>query len=105
MTSDQGKNQPQAVEVRDNPEASRYEIHLGGRLVGFSAYVVRPTRLVFTHTEVADALEGQGLGSKLARGALDDVRRRGQRITPRCPFIAAYIRRHPEYADLVDMPV
>ncbi|HUG48836.1 MAG TPA: GNAT family N-acetyltransferase [Candidatus Limnocylindria bacterium] len=95
----------ETVEVRDNPEASRFEIHFDGNLAGFSAYIVRPTRLVFTHTEVDEALEGRGLGSKLAQGALDDVRRRGLRITPRCPFIAAYIRRHPEYADLVDMPV
>jgi len=90
------------VRVADNPAQGRYELHLGERLVGFSAYVVRPERIVFTHTEVDDAYEGQGLGSQLARGALDDVRRRGLRATPRCPFIAAYIRRHPEYEDLVE---
>ena len=90
--------QPRVV---DNPEQGRYELRLGERLVGFSAYVVRPARIVFTHTEVDGAYEGQGLGSKLARGALDDVRRRGLRVTPRCPFIAAYIRRHPDYEDLV----
>ena len=96
----QGHDQPRVV---DNPAQGRYELHLGDRLVGFSAYVARPARIVFTHTEVDGAYEGQGLGSKLARGALDDVRRRGLRATPRCPFIAAYIRRHPEYRDLVDL--
>jgi uncharacterized protein len=91
----------QEARVVDNPEQSRYEIHLGEERVGLSAYIVRPTRLIFTHTEVDEAVEGQGLGSKLARGALDDVRSRGLRITPRCPFISAYIKRHPEYQDLV----
>lgn len=91
-------DQPRVV---DNPAQGRYELSLGERLVGFSAYVVRPARIVFTHTEVDGAYEGQGLGSMLARGALDDVRLRGLRVTPRCPFIAAYIRRHPEYEDLI----
>jgi uncharacterized protein len=90
--------------VVDNPEMRRYEVHVDGELVGISAYVPRPDRLIFTHTEVDEALEGQGVGSRLARGALDDARARGLRVTPRCPFIAAYIRRHPEYQDLVDVP-
>jgi uncharacterized protein len=94
----------QESRVVDNPEQSRYEIHLGDERVGFSAYVVRHTRLIFTHTEVDEAVEGQGLGSKLARGALDDVRARGLRITPRCPFISAYVKRHPEYQELVVTP-
>ena len=90
------------VRVVDNPEEGRYELQLDDQLVGFSAYVLRPMRLIFTHTEIGGAHEGKGLGSKLAKGALDDVRRRGLRVTPRCPFIAAYIRRHPEYDDLVE---
>ncbi len=94
----------QEPRVVDNPDRSRYEIHVGEERIGFSAYVVRPTRLIFTHTEVDEAVEGQGLGSKLAKGALDDVRARGLRITPRCPFIAAYIKRHPEYQELVVTP-
>ena len=57
---------------------------------------------MFTHTEVFDAYEGKGVGSALARGALDDVRARGGRLVALCPFIAAYLERHPEYADLVD---
>jgi predicted GNAT family acetyltransferase len=54
------------------------------------------------HTEVDDAFEGQGLGSQLAAGALDDVRRLGKRVVPRCPFIAKFIAHHPEHQDLVD---
>jgi predicted GNAT family acetyltransferase len=56
---------------------------------------------VLVHTEVASALEGSGLGARLVAGALVDIRRRGLRLVPRCPFVAEYVRRHPEYADLV----
>ncbi len=56
---------------------------------------------MFTHTEVFPEFEGKGVGSRLATGALDDVRARGLKLTPQCPFISAYIKRHPAYADLV----
>ena len=90
-----------SIEVSNNETDQRYEIHVDGALAGFAEYRLRPDALVFTHTQVLDAYEGQGLGGKLARGALDDVRARGVRIRPRCPFIAAYIDRHPAYQDLV----
>ena len=90
------------LEVADNPERRRYEVRLNGRVAGFSAYVPVEGRLIFTHTEVDPALEGQGIGSRLAQGALADVRSRGLRVTARCPFIGAYIRRHEaDYADLL----
>ena len=93
------------LEVADNPERRRYEVRLSGRVAGFSAYVPADGRLIFTHTEVDPELEGQGIGSRLAQGALDDVRVRGLRVTARCPFIAAYIRRHEAaYADLLAAP-
>ena len=53
------------------------------------------------HTEVSPSLEGQGLGARLVAGALDDIRARGLRVVPICPFVRTYIRRHPDYADLV----
>lgn len=87
--------------VRDNPAERRYEAHLGNRLVAFSAYRLAPGRVIFTHTEVDPEMEGKGIGTSLARGALDDIRARGLKVTPLCPFIAAFIRRHPEYRDLV----
>jgi predicted GNAT family acetyltransferase len=90
-----------AISVADNPAASRYEAHLGDRVAGFSEYVTKPGRLVFTHTIVEPEFEGRGIGSKLVRDELDDVRRRGLKVTPLCPFVRAYIRRHPEYQDLV----
>ncbi len=94
------------IDVRDNPAMKRYEVRLDGELVGISAYVPATGRIIFTHTEVDDAVGGQGIGSRLARDALDDVRSRGLQVTARCPFIAAYIRRHREYEDLLqDQPV
>jgi predicted GNAT family acetyltransferase len=87
--------------VTDNPQANRYELHDGDTLVGIAAYQLRNGTIIFTHTEVSDAYEGQGAGSQLAREALDDVRRRGLRVVARCPFIASWIGRHPDYADLL----
>lgn len=91
------------VETRHNPDESRYEAHLDGELAGFAEYVLRGEDLiVFTHTEVDDRFEGKGVGSALARFALDDVRLEGaRRVVPRCPFIKGWIDRHPDYADLV----
>ena len=90
------------VEVTDNPELSRYEAHIDGELAGFAAYQLTRAVIVFTHTEVGDDFEGHGVGSALARFALDDVRAQGQReVVPMCPFIAGWIDQHPEYADLV----
>ncbi len=89
------------VVVVDNPDERRYEARLGGRIVGYSTYRQAGGRVIFLHTEVDTALEGGGIGSKLAAGALDDVRARGLRVTARCPFIAAYLRRHREYDDLI----
>ncbi|KRF05237.1 hypothetical protein ASH00_12635 [Arthrobacter sp. Soil782] len=89
------------VQVTNNTGAGRYEITLDGNPAGFAAYRLKDQQVTFTHTEVDSAFEGHGLGSALARFALDDVRERGLHAVPRCPFIAAYIERHPEYQDLV----
>ena len=89
------------VVIRDNAMANRYEAWEGEELAAVAEYRPAPNRLVFVHTEVLPAFAGRGIGSRLARGALDATRARGLRVTPRCPFIAAYIRGHPEYADMV----
>lgn len=91
------------IVVEDNPIESRYEARIGDRVVGISEYELPDEAgpIVFVHTEVMPDAEGQGVGSRLARGALDDVRRRRLSVVADCPFIAAYIRRHPEYRDLL----
>ena len=81
----------------------RYEAHIGGELAGFAAYQLTDRLVIFTHTEVEDAFEGQGVGSALARYALDDVRSEGtHRVLPLCPFIKGWIAKHPDYTGLVD---
>jgi uncharacterized protein len=87
--------------VVDNPAASRFEVYLDDTLAGFAAYVRGEGEIVFTHTEIDPAFEGRGLGSRLAAGALDGVRGRGVKVVARCPFVASYIARHQEYADLL----
>ena len=91
-------DQPQIV---DNPARHRYEAVLDGGVVGFSRYAVAGDVITFLHTEVDPSVEGRGVGSRLAAGALDDARRRGLLVIARCPFIAAYIKRHRDYADLL----
>jgi predicted GNAT family acetyltransferase len=92
------------ISVRDAPERSRYEVTVDGQLAGHADYRDEGEVRVFVHTEVDDAFEGQGVGSTLAREALDDVRASGRSLVPRCPFIRAYIERHPDHEDLVSSP-
>jgi predicted GNAT family acetyltransferase/glutaredoxin len=92
---------PAEAVVVDAPESSRYEIKLEGRLIGLAAYRKRDGRIAFTHTEVDEACEGRGFGSRLIAAALDDARRQGLEVVPLCPFVAWYIKGHPEYEKLV----
>lgn len=89
------------LEVVDNPQDSRFEARVDGVLVGRAVYRAEPGVVVFTHTEVDPGLQGQGVAQVLAQVALDQVRAGGGRVVPLCPFIAGYIAKHPEYADLV----
>ncbi|HEY1027976.1 MAG TPA: GNAT family N-acetyltransferase [Pseudomonas sp.] len=88
--------------VRHDAAQQRYELLVEGQSLGVAEYSEQGARMVFTHTEVDPSLSGQGLGSVLAKGALDDARRRGKRVVPQCEFIARYIERHEEWQDLVD---
>jgi hypothetical protein len=90
------------TEVRDNPKRLRYEIVVDGEVAGFVQYNMRGGRLILVHTEVDEARSGHGLAGKLVAAALDDIRKRGLRIVPVCPFVEGYIQRHPEYDELVD---
>jgi uncharacterized protein len=89
------------VRVVDNPSERRYEAWIGDRVAGVSEYELDGDRMTFVHTEVDPAFEGKGVGGRLAAGALDDARARDLAVIAECPFIAAYLRRHREYADLV----
>lgn len=89
------------ITVSDAPERSRYEVFVDGERAGFAVYRDEARTRVFTHTEIAGEYEGRGVGSALAREALDDARATGRPVVPRCPFIARYIERHTEYADLL----
>ena len=92
---------PIEVVVRDHPEESRYEAVAGDELAGVAVYESRDGAVVLIHTLALPGWEGRGIGDRLARAALDDARARGAAVVPVCPYIAAWIRRHPEYADLV----
>lgn len=93
------------VHVSNNAARSRYEARVDGEVAGYAEYKLDDDRIVFTHTVVDDAYEGQGTGSTLARAALDDVRSEGsRRVVPRCEFIKGWIDEHPDYEDLVGPP-
>ncbi len=90
-----------AATVIDSPERRRYEIRLGDELAGYAVYRdAAGGRRIVVHTEVDSAYEGRGVGGRLARGVLEDIRSHGWTVTPTCPFMAGYIDSHPEYADL-----
>ena len=89
------------VRVVDNRERRHYELWLGDEQAGYIAYREEPGAVVLIHTEIDPKYEGHGLGSQLVQGALDDIRERGLRLIPVCPFVRAYLQRHPEQRDLV----
>lgn len=86
--------------VTDNTARSRFEMPIEGHLA-FVAYRRSDGVIALNHAEVPSALEGRGIGSRLVRATLDLVRAEGLKVVPRCPFIAAFIRRNPAYADLL----
>lgn len=93
-----------AVEVVRLDERHRYDMTVDGQHAAVSQFRLEPGAIVFTHTIVRPEFEGRGLGSRLAKFVLDDAVARGERIVPECPFIAAYLRRHPGYEASVDWP-
>lgn len=90
-----------STDVTFNADKQRYEIHVDGTFAGLTQAQGDGDVLVFPHTVVFDEFEGQGLAGKLVGGALDDVRARGKKIVAECPYVARYVEKHPEYADLL----
>jgi hypothetical protein len=90
-----------AFRFSDHPERHRFELHVAGELAAYAEYNLLKTGMLFTHTEVLPAFEGRGIGSAIARQALDEVRRRSLQAIPVCQFIAGFLRKHPEYQDLL----
>jgi len=86
--------------VRDNPARHRYELEVEGH-VAFAEYGLAAGVITFIHTLVPKELGGRGVGSTLARGALEDVRRRGLKVVAQCPFIKAFMDKHAEFNDLL----
>ena len=93
-------NGPQLT-LADVVDARRFEAHLDGELAGFLDYRLAGNRRILVHTEVLPAFEGRGVGAALARHALAEARSAGRRVAVRCPFIRAYLLRHPDEADVV----
>ena len=89
------------AEVTDNRAESRFELETEGGTAIAAYRRSEGGRIVFTHTEVPAELEGQGIGSALIRGALDQVRAEGLKVVPACSFVRAWIERHPEAQDLL----
>ncbi|HEX8622704.1 MAG TPA: GNAT family N-acetyltransferase [Allosphingosinicella sp.] len=88
------------ADVSNNEAEHRYELEVDGQLA-IAEYRLRPGRITFTHTQVPDALEGRGIGSRLVKAALDDARAQGLKVVPTCPFVKHYIDTHADYRDLL----
>jgi|ERR1700726_730085 uncharacterized protein len=86
--------------VRDNPAQSRFELDVAGA-TAFANYRLTPQAVVITHTETPRALRGRGIASELVEGALKIIRNDGRKVVAGCSFVADYLRKHPEFADLV----
>ena len=89
-----------AETVRDNPAHHRYEMVVDGETASLH-YKLLPGVIDLVHTEVPKALGGRGVGSTLVSAVLDDVRRRGLKVIPTCPFVRGFLGKHPEYNDLI----
>ncbi|MBC7633049.1 GNAT family N-acetyltransferase [Aeromicrobium sp.] len=87
--------------ISHSTDEQRYEIHVDGVLAGFAVAREDGDTVVFPHTEVFEEFEGRGLASELVAGALDDVRARGRKVVAPCPYVARFIGKHPDYADLL----
>jgi predicted GNAT family acetyltransferase len=89
------------VEVTNNTEAHRFEVNLGGE-TAFAEYRLKPGQIILPHTVVPPAFEGKGVAGALARYAFGQARAEGLKVIPTCPFMSAWVKKHPEQQDIVD---
>lgn len=87
-------------EFRDDPTQNRFELDVEGG-TAFAYYRLEPGTIIFIHTEVPQALSGRGIGSRLIRAALEAARAQGRKVVAQCPFVSAYLGKHPEFNDLI----
>jgi uncharacterized protein len=90
----------QAIKVNHVPERNRFEVNIDGQIAHLD-YMKVGTTLIFTHTEVPETLEGQGIGASLAQAGLEYVRQQNLTAAPLCPFVKSFLERHPEYKPLI----
>jgi len=90
------------IEIRDDPEEGAYVVDVDGERAGKAVYHMRGGRHLFVHAEIDHRYAGAGLGQKLVRYALEDVRAKHGTMVPICPFFASFLEEHPEYQDIVD---
>ena len=88
-------------DIRHNEAESQFETTVDGHLALAAYDLEEPNRIVFTHTEVPEALAGRGLAGEIAKFGLDHARQQKLTVVPQCAYVAAYIKRHPEYQDLL----
>ncbi len=88
------------IEVKDNPARGRFETTIEGQ-TAMIKYKLRPGVITVLHTEVPKELEGRGIAGTMTRFALEQIRERGLQLIPLCPYMRAYLKKHPEYQDLV----
>jgi uncharacterized protein len=92
------------LDIRNNEKESQFETTIDGHTALVAYDLEDPNRIVFTHTEVPEALSGRGIAGELARHGLDHARQQNLTVVPQCSYVAAYIKRHPEYQDLLATP-
>ncbi|MAS33133.1 MAG: N-acetyltransferase [Anaerolineaceae bacterium] len=87
------------LDIKNNPDENRFELILDGK-TAVVEYMIAGSNIVFTHTEVPPEFSGMGIGNKLAQAALEYAKAEGYKVQALCPFIAAYVRKHPEYQSI-----
>lgn len=101
MGSYRGGMSDDKPQVTNDEAGQRWVAEIDGQEAGYAEYQRDGDRVVFTHTVVDDSFEGRGVGSALARAALDDARGAGSTVVAQCSFIAGWIDKHPDYQDLL----